>query len=250
MALPTLSRSTARPPLRSVIGSTSWHPGRLCVRDLGSHLCPPRLRSPSTRRVRREPRRPHAPTAGLPTGPDRRVELTLAAALPVRGIPRHGPDHGRVAPDAHLDQCRDLRGPGAGWPGSAAGRSACRSRSISGGSPSRRSRTSRRHSTRSDLMRSASLPPFVAAAVLTVGAAIAFTYVWQFADVAYGAVIVWAYIGIAVKAGWHDAGAARRADRRLRGRRPGLDDPGTRSETCVVEDGRGPRHRGRGHARP
>lgn len=39
----------------------------------------------------------------------------------------------------------------------------------------------------------------VASAVLLLGLAIALTFVWRFADVAYGAVIVWAYAGIAVK---------------------------------------------------
>jgi|WetSurMetagenome_2_1015567.scaffolds.fasta_scaffold229181_1 translocator protein len=39
----------------------------------------------------------------------------------------------------------------------------------------------------------------VASAVLLVGLAIALTFVWRFADVAYGLVIVWAYAGIAVK---------------------------------------------------
>jgi hypothetical protein len=42
-------------------------------------------------------------------------------------------------------------------------------------------------------------PPLVASAVLGLGLAIAVTYIWRFADVAYGAVIVWAYVGIAVK---------------------------------------------------
>ena len=42
-------------------------------------------------------------------------------------------------------------------------------------------------------------PPLVASAVLLVGLAIALTFVWRFADLAYGLVIVWAYIGIAVK---------------------------------------------------
>jgi len=41
--------------------------------------------------------------------------------------------------------------------------------------------------------------PVIAAGVLTVGVAIALTFVWRFADVAYGAVVVWAYIGVAVK---------------------------------------------------
>ena len=43
------------------------------------------------------------------------------------------------------------------------------------------------------------LAPIIAAGVLTVGLAIAVTFVWRFADVAYGAVVVWAYIGVAVK---------------------------------------------------
>lgn len=42
-------------------------------------------------------------------------------------------------------------------------------------------------------------PTLVASGVLLVGLAIALTYVWRFADVAYGLVIVWAYAGIAVK---------------------------------------------------
>jgi benzodiazapine receptor len=42
-------------------------------------------------------------------------------------------------------------------------------------------------------------PTLVAAAVLGVGLVIAATFVWRFADVAYGVVIVWAYVGIAVK---------------------------------------------------
>jgi hypothetical protein len=42
-------------------------------------------------------------------------------------------------------------------------------------------------------------PPLVASGVLLLGLAIAMTFVWRFADVAYGAVIVWAYVGIAVK---------------------------------------------------
>ncbi len=42
-------------------------------------------------------------------------------------------------------------------------------------------------------------PPIIATAVLLLGLAIALRFVWQFADVAYGAVIVWAYAGIAVK---------------------------------------------------
>jgi translocator protein len=44
------------------------------------------------------------------------------------------------------------------------------------------------------------LPPeLVASAVLLLGLAIALTFVWRFADLAYGAVIVWAYAGIVVK---------------------------------------------------
>lgn len=43
------------------------------------------------------------------------------------------------------------------------------------------------------------IAPFVAAAVLVVGLAIALTFVWRFADVAYGLVVVWAYVGVAVK---------------------------------------------------
>ena len=35
--------------------------------------------------------------------------------------------------------------------------------------------------------------------MLLVGVGIAAAYVWQFADAAYGLVIVWAYAGIAVK---------------------------------------------------
>ena len=42
-------------------------------------------------------------------------------------------------------------------------------------------------------------PPLVASAVLLLGAAIAMTFIARFADAAYGAVIVWAYAGIAVK---------------------------------------------------
>jgi hypothetical protein len=42
-------------------------------------------------------------------------------------------------------------------------------------------------------------PTLVASVVLLVGIAIALTFVWRFSDVAYGAVIVWAYAGIAVK---------------------------------------------------
>jgi benzodiazapine receptor len=41
--------------------------------------------------------------------------------------------------------------------------------------------------------------PIIAAAVLIVGVAIALAFVWRFADVAYGAVVVWAYVGVAVK---------------------------------------------------
>ena len=41
--------------------------------------------------------------------------------------------------------------------------------------------------------------PVIASVVLLVGLGIAATYVWRFADVAYGAVIVWAYVGIAFK---------------------------------------------------
>ena len=41
--------------------------------------------------------------------------------------------------------------------------------------------------------------PVIAAAVLGLGLGIALTYVWRYRDVAYGAVIVWAYVGIAVK---------------------------------------------------
>lgn len=44
-----------------------------------------------------------------------------------------------------------------------------------------------------------SVAPLIAAGVLTVGVGIAVTYVWRFADVAYGAVVVWAYVGVAVK---------------------------------------------------
>ena len=43
------------------------------------------------------------------------------------------------------------------------------------------------------------LAPFIASAVLIIGLAIAVTYVRRFADVAYGAVIVWAYLGIAIE---------------------------------------------------
>ena len=42
-------------------------------------------------------------------------------------------------------------------------------------------------------------PTLVASGVLLVGLAIAVTFVLRFADAAYGAVIVWAYAGIAVK---------------------------------------------------
>jgi benzodiazapine receptor len=42
-------------------------------------------------------------------------------------------------------------------------------------------------------------PTLVASAVLLVGLAIAVTFVLRFADAAYGAVIAWAYAGIAVK---------------------------------------------------
>jgi benzodiazapine receptor len=42
-------------------------------------------------------------------------------------------------------------------------------------------------------------PPIVAGGVLVVGLAIAVTFVWRFADSVYGSVIVWAYVGIAVK---------------------------------------------------
>jgi hypothetical protein len=42
-------------------------------------------------------------------------------------------------------------------------------------------------------------PTLVAAAVLLVGLAIAVTFVARFRDIAYGLVIVWAYVGIAVK---------------------------------------------------
>lgn len=42
-------------------------------------------------------------------------------------------------------------------------------------------------------------PELIASAVLLVGIAIAATFVWRFADVAYGLVIVWAYVGIVVK---------------------------------------------------
>jgi benzodiazapine receptor len=42
-------------------------------------------------------------------------------------------------------------------------------------------------------------PEPIASGVLLLGLAIALTFVWRFADIAYGAVIVWAYAGIAVK---------------------------------------------------
>lgn len=42
-------------------------------------------------------------------------------------------------------------------------------------------------------------PPIVAGGVLLIGLAIAVTFVWRFADSVYGSVIVWAYVGIAVK---------------------------------------------------
>lgn len=42
-------------------------------------------------------------------------------------------------------------------------------------------------------------PELIASVVLVVGIAIAATFVWRFADVAYGMVIVWAYVGIVVK---------------------------------------------------
>lgn len=42
-------------------------------------------------------------------------------------------------------------------------------------------------------------PEMIASAVLLVGLSIAATFVWRFADVAYGLVIVWAYAGIVVK---------------------------------------------------
>ena len=69
------------------------------------------------------------------------------------------------------------------------------------------------------------LAPVLASAVLLVGLAIAVTFVWRFADAAYGAVIVWAYVGIAVEE-FRDAG--RRSDgggRRCRRADPGRDDP-------------------------
>lgn len=42
-------------------------------------------------------------------------------------------------------------------------------------------------------------PEIIASVVLLVGIAIAATFVWRFADIAYGLVIVWAYAGIVVK---------------------------------------------------
>jgi hypothetical protein len=42
-------------------------------------------------------------------------------------------------------------------------------------------------------------PELVASVVLLIGLAIAATFVWRFHDAAYGLVIVWAYVGIAVK---------------------------------------------------
>ena len=49
-------------------------------------------------------------------------------------------------------------------------------------------------------VRTGPLPPEpIACLVLLLGLGIALTFVWRFADVAYGAVIVWAYAGIAVK---------------------------------------------------
>jgi len=42
-------------------------------------------------------------------------------------------------------------------------------------------------------------PEHIASAVLLVGIAITATFVWRFADVPYGLVIVWAYAGIVVK---------------------------------------------------
>jgi hypothetical protein len=42
-------------------------------------------------------------------------------------------------------------------------------------------------------------PTILAAAVLLTGTAIAATFVRRFRDVAYGLVIVWAYVGVAVK---------------------------------------------------
>ncbi len=41
--------------------------------------------------------------------------------------------------------------------------------------------------------------PYIAALVLLTGIAIAARFVWEFGDAAYGWVIVWAYIGVAVK---------------------------------------------------
>ena len=43
------------------------------------------------------------------------------------------------------------------------------------------------------------IAPFIASAVLIIGLAIAVTYVWRFADAAYGAVIVWTYLGITIE---------------------------------------------------
>ncbi len=43
------------------------------------------------------------------------------------------------------------------------------------------------------------MPEAIAAVVLLVGLAIAIRFVWEFGDVAYGLVIVWAYVGIVVK---------------------------------------------------
>lgn len=42
-------------------------------------------------------------------------------------------------------------------------------------------------------------PTWIASTVLFLGLAIALRFVWRFADVAYGLVIVWAFVGIAVK---------------------------------------------------
>jgi len=44
-----------------------------------------------------------------------------------------------------------------------------------------------------------SAAPFIAALVLLTGVAIASRFVYKFADAAYGWVIVWAYVGVAVK---------------------------------------------------
>jgi hypothetical protein len=44
-------------------------------------------------------------------------------------------------------------------------------------------------------------PYLVASGVLGIGLAIALTFVWRFADIAYGLVIIWAYAGIAIKEG-------------------------------------------------